>query len=363
VYEEQHGSESSFEIQEKNEERREPVLGTIGVGVIGVGTFGRQHARIYSEHPQVELLAVADINEDSARQVADIYGVKAYSDYEQMLADPGIHAISVVVPDTRHREPCISAASRGKHILVEKPLATSVDDGKAIIEAAEKNNVILMVDFMNHWNPPFAAARKSILQGEIGELLYINMKLNDSLFVPTKMLSWAAESSVLWFLGSHTIDLTCWMVGDAVYSVSCFSQSRFLNQLGIATADFYRSTLEFKNGVVANIENSWVLPEAGPTIFEFTAEIVGTQGKIDIDTARNGSIIKTTGSNYTYPDSYCLVEIEGQLRGFGHLAIEHFIHCVINNEKPTIENNTSLEVTRIILSLEQASRKRKTIIL
>jgi predicted dehydrogenase len=329
--------------------------------VIGVGTFGAIHARIYSEHPHVDLLAVADINETTSKRAADAYGIVGYTGYEELLNHTGIQAVSIVVPDSRHRDPCIKAAESGKHILLEKPLATSVADGKAIIEAAEKNKVILMVDFMNRWSPPFAAAKRSLQAGEIGDLLYINMKLNDSLFVPTKMLSWAEESSVLWFLGSHTIDLVCWLVDDVVDSVSCISKSRLLNQLGIATADFYRSTLEFSNGVVASIENSWVLPEAGPTVFEFTAEIVGTRGKIDIDTARSGSIIKTSGNSYTYPDSFCLVEIAGRLRGFGHSAIDHFIHCLNGSEEPAVKNDTCLEVTRIIAGLERAAQERKTI--
>jgi len=331
------------------------------VSVIGVGTFGEIHARIYSEHPRVDLLAVADINEATAKRVADKYNAKAYTKYEEMLRDPNITAVSIVVPDMLHREPCIKAAEAGKHILIEKPLATTVEDGKAMIEAAKKNNVKLMVDFMNRWSPPFSLAKKSIEEGEIGELLYINMKINDSIFVPTKMLPWAEKTSVLWFLGSHAIDLLLWLVGDMVDGVSCISKSLMLKKMGINTPDFYHSVLEFKNGVVANLENSWILPESGPTLFELTAEIVGTKGKIDIDTARNGCIIKSTQEKYSHPDAFCLVEIAGKMRGFGYTALDHFVSCVLEDKEPWIKNSTSLDVTRIITKLEEASQKREFI--
>ncbi len=333
----------------------------LGVGVIGVGVFGGLHARFYSEHPLLNLLGVADIDAAKAKKVADKYHTKAYTRFEELLADPAIKAVSIVVPDPLHREPAVKAAEAGKHILLEKPLATTVEDGKAILAAAEKNGVKLMVDFMNRWSPPFALAKKSIENGDLGELLYINMRLNDTVFVPTKMLSWAGKSSVLWFLGSHAIDLILWLVKDKVERVSCVSRSRVLKPRGIDTPDFYHSVLEFKNGVVANIENSWVLPESGPTVFEFTVEIVGTQGKLDIDTARNGCLINSTQGKYAYPDLFCVVEVAGKLGGFAHTAIDHFIQCVIEDKQPAIEKEAGLVVTELITKLEEAQKKGQPI--
>ena len=207
--------------------------------------------------------------------------------------------------------------------------------------------------------PAIFHGQESLESGEIGDLLYINMKLNDSLFVPTKMLSWAGKSSVLWFLGSHAIDLILWLVGSPVEEVFCTSTSKVLSSMGIPTADFYHSILQFKNGVVANIENSWILPESGPTVFEFTTEIVGTKGKIDIDTARNGCIIKSTRGKYLYPDPVLPCRGPGQMRGFGHTAIDHFISCVAENKAPWIDKRGSLHVTELITRLEESAKARR----
>jgi predicted dehydrogenase len=330
--------------------------GKIGVGVIGVGTFGRHHARIYSEHRDVQLRAVADIDRARSREAAEAYGVKGYTRYQELLADPQIQAVSIVVPDMLHREPAVAAARAGKHILLEKPLATTVEDGQAILAAAQDAGVKLMVDFMNRWSPPFALAGQAIRAGELGELQYINIKLNDSLFVPTRMLPWAGQSSVLWFLGSHVVDLVLWLVRAPLEAVSCLERRRLLQGMGIPTADFYHASLEFAGGVVARIENSWILPEGGPTVFELTAEIVGSKGKLDIDTARAGSLARSTGGRYLYPDSYGLVEVGGRMSGFGVAAIDHFIRCVLEEREPEVSAASSLEVTRVVALLQEAAR-------
>ena len=93
-------------------------------------------------------------------------------------------------------------------------------------------------------------------------------------------------------------------------------------------------------------------------MFEFTTEIVGTQGKIEIDTARNGCIINSTQGKYAYPDTFCVVEVAGRLSGFAHTAIDHFIRCVIDDKKPAIKKEAGLVVTEIITKLEEAKEKR-----
>ena len=331
----------------------------IGVGVIGVGVFGEIHARFYSEHRLTNLIAVADINEKRAKLVVDKYGAKPYTRYEDMLADPKIKMVSIVVPDPLHREPCVRAAEAGKHILLEKPLATTLEDGRAIIDTCKKHGVKFMVDFMNRWNPPFSMAKETIESGEIGKVQYINIRLNDSIYVPTKMLSWAATSSVLWFLGSHAVDLVTWLLNDNVQRVFCISRSKVIAERGIDTPDFFHSVLEFRNGVIVNMENSWILPNSSPTIYEFTTEIVGSKGKIDIDTAQHGAIRKSSGDKYSFPDILCIPSIAGRISGFAYTAMNHFIECVADDKEPEVTKESSLEVTRVLLKLLESARGEK----
>lgn len=119
----------------------------LNVGVIGLGEIGALHCEALIQLPQARLLAVADIDETRAKQVAGQTGAQAYQDYKELLARADINAVIIATPDHLHKEPCIHAAKANKHILVEKPLAMTLEDSKTIIEAAEKAKVKLMVGF------------------------------------------------------------------------------------------------------------------------------------------------------------------------------------------------------------------------
>src|SRR5688500_10599892 len=117
-------------------------MSEVGFGVIGVGTWGELHARVYGSTPGARLAAVCDADLPRAEKVAAACGApKVYADYRELLKDPDVRAVSVVLPDFLHREAVVAAAEAGKHVLVEKPLATSVEDGRAMIDAARRAGV------------------------------------------------------------------------------------------------------------------------------------------------------------------------------------------------------------------------------
>ena len=195
-------------------------------GLIGVGTWGNVHAETYSTHHRATLAAVCDLNEARARKTADQWGARrVYTDYREMLRDPDIDAVAVATPDFAHREPIVAAARAGKHIIVEKPLATTRQDLDQIAEAVTKAGVKFMVDFHCRWCPPLVVARTDIENGVIGEIVSAYLRLNNTLYVPLKMLSWAGKTSILWFLGSHTIDALRFLLRDEVVRVYSVSRS------------------------------------------------------------------------------------------------------------------------------------------
>lgn len=329
-------------------------MAQLRTGVIGLGTFGQWHVRAYSELENAKLVAVADVDQEKARTLSQRYGVEAYDDYQLLLQRDDIDAVSVVLPDHLHKQACVAAAQAGKHILVEKPLATSVADAEVILQAVEDGGVRLMVDFANRWNPPFLHARQAIASGELGEPLYMYLKLNDTLAVPTQMLRWSAHSSAAWFLGSHCVDLVRWLLADEVGQLRAISRSRILQARGIDTADFYQVVLEFSSGAVVNLENSWVLPTANPTVFEFSADIVGSQGRVTIDTAQHGCMRKITNT-LEYPDVLMFNEVDGKLAGFGMRPIAHFLACLQNGQQFEVTPADALEAVRLVEAIEQSA--------
>ena len=329
-----------------------------GFAVIGAGTWGQNHARIYREHDDARLAWVCDANETTAKRVAQEHGAEKFTkDYKQVLADPSVDAVSVALPDFAHREVVVAAAQAGKHILCEKPLATSEDDCNAIINAVKDAGVTLMTGFHNRFSPPVYHAKKAIQEGELGDVMYIYYRLSDTIYVPTKMLSWAAKSSVLWFIGSHSIDTACWLIGKPVRRVHGLSRSIVLKSMGIDTPDLYTYTLEFEGGAIACLENCWILPETLPTIVDVKGEIVGTKGTIFLDTSSHRQIQKYTPTKGSYPDMLVAYDVHGRSMGFGFECIRYFVDCVVHDRQPLATGEDGLRAARIALAVEESIRK------
>lgn len=328
----------------------------VGVGVIGVGIFGEVHALAYSAHPNAECVMVCDIDEQRAKRACEKYGFKSWTtDYRELLARDDIHAVSVATPDFAHCQITIDAAEAKKHILVEKPLATSAEDCKAMIEAAERNGVVLMVDFHNRFNPAFVRVKEAIDGGELGHLVLIATRLNDTIFVPTKMLSWASKSTVAWFLGSHVVDLIRWLTGSEVKRVYTITRSVVLKGMGIETPDFFASMLELESGCAATIENCWIISESSPNVYDFKCEVVGTKGTIFVDTSHHGMVEKYTQAGASYPDVIANVNLHGKPIGFAIASIHHFVDCLINGSKPIVSGFDGLQATRVISAMEMSA--------
>ncbi len=339
-----------------------------GFGVIGVGTWGELHARVYASTPGARLAAVCDSDLERAKRVGSSCGAaRVYADYRELLADPDVRAVSVVLPDFLHREAVIAAAEAGKHVLVEKPLATSVEDGRAMIDAAKRAGVHLFVDFHNRWSPLFGQLKASVDAGELGEPQMIYYRLNDTIFVPTKMLRWAGRSSVAWFLSSHCLDTMLWLLnaragGDTIERLYCVSRSRVLKgERGVDTPDFYQTTLEWRSGLVTQMENNWILPEGGPSIFDLKCDFIGSRGSFVIDASHHGAVQKQTAERAVYPDSFVAPTVHGRPTGFGAESIRHFATSIIDGRKPMVDGLDGLAVTRLVLKMEESARLRQPV--
>jgi len=328
----------------------------IGVGLIGTGLWGGLHATVYGASDRVELLGVADIVEERAKEVAEKTGAAAYGDYRELLKDERIEAVSIVTPDFAHTEIALAAAEAGKHILCEKPLATTVEDCERIVSAAAEAGVKLMVDFHARWGPTFLRAREAVQEGKVGVPQHVYYRLSDRIFVPTEMLSWAAESTVMWFIGSHSIDTVRWLLDDEVRRVYAVCGSRVLKGMGVDTPDYYQTTLELKGGATAVIENSWIMPNSMPNIIDLKCELVGSKGAVYVDGSHHRAVEEYTETDATYPDVFVMPTVYGEQKGFAADSIRHFIDCVVDDREPMVTGQDGIEVTKVICAAEESIR-------
>ncbi|RLE14948.1 gfo/Idh/MocA family oxidoreductase [Candidatus Aerophobetes bacterium] len=327
----------------------------VGFGVIGAGIWGAVHARVYAEDPRVRLVAICDIDRKKAKEVADKFGAESYyTDFQELVDNPDITAVSVATPDFAHFQPAMAAINKGKHLLIEKPIATRVEEAAKILEEAKKTKIKLMVDFHNRWNPCFLKIKSSIEKGEVGEVSLIYLRLSNPSVVPLSWFSWSGKSSVAWFLGSHTVDLARWLLKDEAKKVYCVSRSKLLRGKGVNTPDFFESIIEFEKGAVVVMENAWILPETEPNIVDFKCQVIGSKGSMCADLSHHRALEKYTEEKAEYPDLFALNEIYGKLTGFAFHSIEHFIDCVIEDKEPISTGKDGLEVTKIICAMEES---------
>ena len=328
------------------------------LGIVGTGIVGNLHALTYSRLPHAELVAVCDLDEGRAQEVAARYGASAiYTDYQRLLEHPGIDAISVVTPDFAHREVAVACAEAGKHILVEKPLATTVEDAEAILKATETAGVKLMVDFHNRCNPPFVHAKERVERGDLGTLKYLYARLSNTTFVPTQMLSWASRSSALWFLASHTLDLACWLLEDRPVRVYAVSRSGVLQEKGVDAPDFHVAVVEFAGGAVVTLENAWILPETEPMVYNFKVEVLGSQGSLYINTSDHRAIESYGPDRIELPDVLGLPPgMKHRFAGFMPEAIARFVDAVVYDEPVLASGREALQVTKTLAAIEHSGR-------
>lgn len=335
-----------------------------GFGVVGLGIWGETHVKTYAQHPQVELVKVCDVNRKRAKEVAAEYGAGGYcTDFMELVNDPNISAVSVVTPDFLHTKIATAAAKAGKHVLLEKPMATKVAECQKIIDAAKKAGVKLMVDFHNRWNPAVVKIKNAIDNGELGEVQMMYVRLNDTIAVPTEWLKWAGQSTVLWFLASHTTDMIRWLTGDEFKKVYSVSRSKVLKGKGVNTPDFFQSILELKKGAVVSLEHCWIVAESAPNIFDFKVEIVGSKGTMYVDASHNRLVEKYTAEEAGYADAFVMPTVHGKPVGFAVESIRHFVDCVLTDAELIATGEDGLAATKAVLALTESARTKKPVLL
>ncbi len=328
----------------------------VRVGVIGLGTFGQAHLTAYADHPGAELTAVCDLNEECLRAAAGKHGVDAaFTDYRELLAVSDLDAVSIVTPDFTHTDIVVAAIEAGKAVLVEKPLATTLEDCDRMAEALEANPVPFMVDFHNRWNPGVAEAKKAIDAGDVGRIEMAYHRLSDTIYVPTGMLSWAGQSGVDWFLASHCLDTLRWLLDDEVARIYSVAGSRVLKGMGIDTPDYYLSTVTFRGGANAVIENCWILPNSSPSIVDAKLELVGEKGTLYFD-PKPDRLLKLTADSIKTVDTYGVVEVHGRAVGFCLDSIKHFVDCLLAGRAPMVGIEDGRAATQAILAMEESVR-------
>ena len=244
------------------------MMAELKAAVIGVGSMGRRHARVYAELPETELVAVADASEADSARTADQYGGKAYMDYQEMLAAERPDLITVAVPTVLHLDVAKTALAAGCHVLVEKPIAASVDEAQSLIAAAATANRKLMVGHIVRFDPTVQALKQHIDAGELGRIFQIVCRRTGPF--PHRI----RDVGVVVDLAPHDLDVMRHITGEEPLRVYAETEQRIHTE----HEDLLTALLRFPSGITGMLEINWLTPTKARDVV-----VLGEQGMFRAD--------------------------------------------------------------------------------
>ncbi len=240
----------------------------IKAAVIGVGSMGKNHARVYGELPDVELVAVADADMNSARAVGERAGVSYYSNYRQMLNERKPQVVSVAVPTALHAEVAIAAMESGAHVLVEKPIASTLEEGRQIIQRAAELDRKLTIGHIVRFNPAIRALKHKIAEGELGRIFQIVCRRVGPF--PSRI----RDVGVVIDLAPHDLDVMRYLTGSNPIRIFAETEQRIHTE----HEDLLTALLRFPDGVTGVLEINWLTPTKVREIL-----VLGERGLFRVD--------------------------------------------------------------------------------
>ncbi len=238
------------------------------VAVIGVGSMGRNHARVNWELPDVHLVGVADRKETTVNAVAARYNTRAYTDYRQMLDKQKPDAVTIAVPTSWHQEVALEVIQRGIHLLIEKPLASSVEEAETIIHAAQMAQVHLMVGHIERFNPAVIALKQHLANNQLGRLFQVDARRQGPL--PERI----NDVGVVVDLAVHDLDIMRYVTQAEITRIYAETQNGIHSQ----KEDLLSSVARLSNGTVGTLLINWITPTK---IREFNVTGEGGMFKVD----------------------------------------------------------------------------------
>jgi UDP-N-acetylglucosamine 3-dehydrogenase len=222
----------------------------INVGVVGVGSMGRNHARVFAQMSEVNLAAVADTDAEAVQQVARTYKARPYVDHCEMLEHEKLDIVSVAVPTRLHTPVALDVIAHGAHVFIEKPLAFSVAECKQIIAAAKVANVHLGVGHIERFNPAILELKRRLSSGQLGRVFQIHSRRVGPF--PSRVM----DVGVVFDLATHELNIMEYLIDSPIQNLYAETEQ----EIHVDYEDLLSGLLKFANGAVGVLDINWLTP-------------------------------------------------------------------------------------------------------
>jgi predicted dehydrogenase len=313
-------------------------MGTVRVGIAGLGRFGKLHTGVLGRFPHVDITAVCD--PDRAERDAAVVrfpGATAYADLDTMLADAALDCLFLISPEQFHGEHARQAIAHRLPTFLEKPLATTAAEGAEIARLARQTEVFLQIGFVLRFDTQHAHLKQEIASGRFGDLVTLRFKRNCSRawFETYGDRAHSVHETII-----HDFDLAVWFTGSRAQKI--YAVERHLS--GLTYPDACVAMVQFENGSICTFETSWLIPERAPAnvltetwhgTIDSELEIVGTRQSARLRTLES-SLQIWTDDVAKHPEPGLWPEVYGQIAGALREEDAHFIDCVQRAQPSTV---------------------------
>ncbi len=298
----------------------------VSLAIVGAGEFGKRYIQSLRELSGVEIRWICDHSADKARSAAgDQDSIKITTDLQVVCDDEEVDAVIVVTPENAHRVVAEQALKAGKHVIVEKPLATTLEDAEALVEAARASSKLLMTAFLLRFDYRYARLQQALQDIGTVRNVYAYRNFDRSLFELYSRTHSFVENAI------HDIDLVLWYVQSRVKNAHGYCR----NTLGRENPDINWGVLEFENGAIAVVQTSWLYPPQPHERLQWNTgvQVMGDRGVLEVRFDSDGFRASTEETGQVVLDQTGWATIHGEPRGAFGAMLRHFIKCLRGEAK------------------------------
>ncbi len=331
----------------------------IGVAVHGAGWVSGEHIKSYMKNPHARVVAICSRKRESAEKKAAEAGltdVKIYTDYNALLMDPDVQAVSICTPPNLHPQETIAGAEAGKHMLIEKAVANDIASLRAMDAAVKKAGVKTVVSFVLHWNPQFMWIARMLEEKAIGDIFYAEVDYWHEMGPWYGQYAWNIKKemggSSFLSAGCHAVDAMRYFVRDEITEVCAFSNKRNMdyeydtNVVGV---------VKFSRGAIGKLSS--IFEVKAP--YQFNIDLLGTKGTI----RDNRIFAKEFFAGQT--DWIAVPTVRPDSGDVTHHPfdgeISHFIDCIINNKESHVNLADAVKTHEVCLAMDKSAEEGRAV--
>ena len=318
------------------------------IGLVGAGFMGGVHLDAYADMPDVEVVGVADARRESAGAGAELAGARPYASYEDLVAAEDVEVVDICLPTAFHKDLALRAAREGRHVILEKPIARTIEDAREILGAFSGGGPRLFVGHVVRFFPEYVGIKEKIDAGELGTIGVVRTSRRSPFLTGWNdwYADWRQSGGVLVDLLIHDFDFLRWALGEVERVYARGILGREYNRL-----DYALATLRFENGAIAHVEGHWGYP--GP--FNYAIEVAGSRALLTADSTEPATL-ELIGGQAEAPDlapGTSAYEVQ----------LAHFIRCISTGEEPIVRARDAFEALRISLAATESVMKGEPVTL